>query len=241
MLSYVPGHSQLLSAAVVQLMVLGSKPAVVRSAVGLFPAAKRELEVTFLGAGPGPELYGLLEHYLRFKVPVDQVKAHFLDARAPAWAPSRSIIEKDLIPGLWTGNLELNPIDIDLTDQARVQSALDKAANSDLMVAQNFWNEFPDDATALRSFNAFASRMRLGQSMLIIDLSGYGNSALLQSFRTCSGIYGAKSDLVTGTLHLGGSPKTQLPPIVREHLMPEEEYLRPRSRINYAALVCVWN
>ena len=137
------------------------------------------LIASFLGCGPGPELYGLM-YYLRYaRSGVPMISASMLDIAPNSWAYSRNIVSENLLNRTWDSGLyEISEFKSNLAGASQQFLSNDTERwleESNLIVIQNCLNEIPVSGydQVLVNMTRMMDIMKPSALILIIERHGY--------------------------------------------------------------------
>ena len=104
---------------------------------------KKEIHLTFIGGGPGSEVYGVLKYIFNNCVEARDIYVTILDINASTWNYSHSIVQENLVDPINSRDATIywKSVQFDLvseTETKKVKSIIEK---SNLLVIQNCLNE----------------------------------------------------------------------------------------------------
>ena len=165
MLRYFPPYSQLL-------------PVILEQLDGL-PFSEPHIHAAFFGAGPAPELYGLIQYFRRRRQNVHNVTAHLYDIAIDKWTNARNLNVQELIPQLWPKCLiypkyevNVNCCQMDIGKRDVIQTTqFSTISQCQIVVFQNCLNELDSrlHINALENISTILHQMTSGSLLIIID------------------------------------------------------------------------
>lgn len=104
---------------------------------------KKKLYLTFIGGGPGSEVYGALKYIFNNCNEVKDIYINILDINASTWDYSHSIVQKNLLDSINKEdvNIHWESVQFDLVSEVEIQKIKSLIKKSDLLVIQNCLNE----------------------------------------------------------------------------------------------------
>ena len=105
---------------------------------------KTSINITFIGGGPGSEVYGAVKHVLANNKNLKTIRITILDINAETWGYSHKIVRENLIgelPSVDDVEIQWEAYPLNLIDHNSVSSKSDHISKSDLVVVQNCINE----------------------------------------------------------------------------------------------------
>lgn len=166
MLRYFPGHSQIIKST---LHSLHSNP-------GHLPFSNETFDVSFIGCGPGPEIYGFFEFLNGTVFRPRVVNVHTFDIISDHWTFSRNITFQRLLPLIWR-NRTITAINhnFNLASHNSIDPHLQAIRNSKIVVFQNCLNEIPDRLypVVIQNIESIIRSLQTNSILLIIDLLNY--------------------------------------------------------------------
>lgn len=197
------------------------------------------LNVVVVGAGPAPELVGLMNLLRWNEHQCTQVDAVCLDVADETWRPARIALTSEAALR-WGGRLSLTSEPFDLTGPAAITEPVRSVlAAADAVVMQNCLNEGAVRTAAFSSnLVDMVQALRPGARLAIADIRGYQ--------LVTSTIDGLLDDLVNEGLirrephEPAGVERAvlgRLPHDLRRHVLTDDEDLRPRRHLRYIVRV----
>ena len=166
MLRYFPSYSQIIK------LILQS----VHRHPGHLPFGSSNLEVSFFGCGPSPEIYGFFEFLTGTSFRPQQLRINTFDIFSDDWAFARNITFNNLIPSIWNpGLINSHNHNLNIALNNSFLAHIDVLQRSKLVVFQNCLNEIPDNLHAVvrNNLRILVDNLPPGGLVLIIDLLGY--------------------------------------------------------------------
>lgn len=208
---------------------------------------RNHLNVCLFGAGPAPEIPGLLS-YISEKFPqVKTIHCHIFDIAATTWSIARNITLHDVVPQLWKGKFELTAEDLDFCQPGSFTRINDRIAESHLFIFQNCLNELPNPVVFNQNITHLINTMAHKSMLIIADLRKYDASLVrkkeIEAQIRNMNDYGLK-EFEQEIFSLRGLEQGDLdfkrtlavPPIVRNNLLTGADGLIPRSHVNCSCL-----
>lgn len=139
-------------------------------------------QVAFFGAGPAPELYGLVKYLLKFKN-IQSISTRLYDIAANEWDFSRNITMQNLIPDILQQRFFTSESYVfDIRQPQSINSIpIELVIGCDLFVFQNCLNELGENShnNAIENIILLLRRASQGSVLVVIDRSGYGGALSL--------------------------------------------------------------
>ncbi|MFT4805382.1 MAG: molecular chaperone DnaK (HSP70) [Psychroserpens sp.] len=202
---------------------------------------KASVNITFVGGGPGSEVYGAIKHILFHNKVIKSININILDINANTWGYSHKIVKDSLIQNI-IGDRDVsitwNSFYLDLVDHSSVKARKEIIRYSELVVVQNCINEInPTQYSELsKSIISIFENIPSQGALLMIDLT----SSVRSSIKSLQDDIKNLSDFeeVVGTLD-NSSPTSMVSinsrpnEIIRNHLLNGTDGLIPRKNLKY--------
>lgn len=201
---------------------------------------ENEINLTFIGGGPGSEAYGAIKYIINNCNQVKIIRVLILDINASTWNYSHSIVSDNIIESINHNKVEIywNSIAFDLTSEDDVSKIKHEIVKSNLLVIQNCLNEI-----AINNLPKLNNNIKLlfeylpnHAYLLMIDMT----SAVRQILKNleCNLVESFAPKLVKSTL---SSPNSRSlisvhhrpSPIISQNLLVGSDGLIPRKYIGY--------
>lgn len=225
------------------------------------PFKHDRIKVCLFGAGPAPEVVGLID-FLNEKFPnVRSIEIQIYDIFSGTWKWSRDITEYHVAPCLWKGELTIASEKLDFCEVNafnRVESCIQE---SDFFFFQNCLNELPKIDVLLDNIGSLLKKMPAESQLVIADLAGFQGNVNIQE-RVKTYVEGLNKPAQSNLLVSRVSPrpskfsiqagkatrfrtKLQLPGVLKQHLLTgkfsdprgsDEALLTPRVNVEYILL-----
>ena len=204
-------------------------------------AEKSILEITFIGGGPGSEVFGTIKHITSHNPYIKEINVNIMDINADAWSYSHQVVQDKLIGSLGQVdrfNINWKAYQLDITDISSVNKQLNHFRKSDLVVIQNCINEIANEnyyelsSSMISIFNAIPSK----GALLMIDLTQSVRSKIKNIEKELTALSDVKE--VVGTMNQK-SPSRMISinarpnEIVRQNLLNYTDGLIPRKNLSY--------
>jgi len=229
MIAYFPHHIETLHRVLEKLPTL--------SLEGIFDAVTR---VTFLGAGPAPELLGLSSYLAEHQPQVKELNATLIDA-SDLWTACRELCVGTLVPHYWQGSIRVweHHCDILRCPNCKDLVCYDSIMNSRLLVLQNCLNDMVHDREGtINSIGELIYRVMPGTIVVLIDLDfGPVVSLLRNLYKTMKDKPEVEILIAPGRAPDEFCSDFTLPPELAEHVFDNKEGAIPRVRTRYFSLV----
>jgi hypothetical protein len=196
----------------------------------------KEVQACFFGAGPCPEVAGLVK-FLGDKFPeTTNLVANVYDIAHDTWNLTREITKNDIIPKLWNGNIDLQSFSLDICAANSFQSIHSVIKNCQLVVFQNCLNEVENKNTHdfQANFKSLLDNLPLGCSILIVDFLNYDKiNAILEGIKRN---VERANDIASEKGEISRFKVTTSPSIIKQNLFENKDGLIERKHINFQYL-----
>lgn len=202
---------------------------------------RTSVNITFIGGGPGSEVYGAIKHILSHNSGVETINVSILDINADSWGYSHQIVLQNLIyqlPNIKKVNIIWNAYKMNLVEYSTVVSQLEIYTNSDLVVVQNCINEIASKnyTELLRAMKFIFNNIPPRGALLMIDLTS--------SVRSMIGKIEVELKELPGVNEVSGTMMQRHPSkmvsinsrpseIIKKYLLDYSDGLIPRKNLNY--------
>jgi molecular chaperone DnaK (HSP70) len=202
---------------------------------------KASINITFIGGGPGSEVYGTIKHILSHNRVIKSINVNILDINADTWGYSHEVVKESLIKNI-IGDREIsiswNSHYLDLVDPTSVDAQKSIIKLSELVVIQNCINEINSSkySKLSKSIISIFENIPNQGALLMIDLTSSVRSRIKVLQNEIKNLQGAKE--VHGTLN-NHSPTSMVSlnsrpnGIIRRHLLTGADGLIPRKNLKY--------
>lgn len=205
---------------------------------------KDKVDLVFVGAGPGPEIYGALKYIINNRPGITRVNITILDINATSWKHCYDILQQHILSEILLPGVEINfhVCDFDLTSPLDGKNELDVFCICDFIMFQNCLNEIAINSInqLIKNINEIFKLLPLFSSMLLIDLTGgtYEVRALMQSIENelmvnHNGIVAIHSVSQSDSCYTMQSVHHRPSAILCRHLLTGEDGLIPRKWLKY--------
>ena len=202
---------------------------------------KTSVNITFIGGGPGSEVYGTIKHILSHNDVIKNINVNILDINASTWKYSHEVVKESLIKSITGGrdvSINWNSQYLDLVDPTSVDAQKGIIKLSELVVIQNCINEInPSEYSKLsKSIISIFENIPNQGALLMIDLTSSVRSRIKVLQNEIKNLQGVKE--VHGTLD-NHSPTSMVSlnsrpnGIIRSHLLTGADGLIPRKNLKY--------
>lgn len=82
-----------------------------------YPSISKNLNICLFGAGPLPEIIGLIEFLNSHYPSLNYLNIRAYDIAADTWSISHRIVKDFILPRVWSGAIKLESINFDLCEQ----------------------------------------------------------------------------------------------------------------------------
>ncbi len=203
-----------------------------------------KVHLVFVGAGPGPEIYGVLKYIFNNRPGVARIDITILDINANSWKHCYDILQQHILPEILLPGVEVNfqVYDFDLTSPLDAKSGEDIFCDCDFLMFQNCLNEIAISSInqLIRNINEIYKLLPSGSSMLLIDLTGgtYEVRALMQNIEkkligNNDGLFAIHSVSKSDSCYTMQSVHHRPSAILCRHLLTGEDGLIPRKWLKY--------
>lgn len=203
-------------------------------------ANKKELHLTFIGGGPGSEVYGALKYIFNNCKEVQDIFITILDINASTWDYSHSIVQENLLESINKGkaNLYWNSTQFDLVSEIEIHKVKTLIKESDLLVIQNCLNEI-----AISNLLVLKNNLKIlfeylpdNSYLLISDLTSGARVTIKDLEKYLVDCFAPK--FIKSTLSLPSSRSLisvhhRPSPIIAQNLLLGTDGLIPRKNLNY--------
>lgn len=204
-------------------------------------AQKNEVCISFIGGGPGSEVYGTIKHIIAHNPNIKKIVVNILDINASNWAYSHKIVINKLIKELSNGikkKVLWYARDMNLTNLKSINIVSDFFKRSDLVVIQNCINEIPISqySELSKSIHTIFNYLPVNAALLMIDLTSSVRSKINSLEKELKLNPDVKD--VSGTMNQSHSSKmisinARPTEIIRKNLLDGSDGLIPRKNLSY--------
>ncbi|NMR35474.1 Hsp70 family protein [Chryseobacterium aquaticum] len=201
---------------------------------------KKKLYLTFIGGGPGSEVYGALKYIFNNCNEVEDVYINILDINASTWDYSHSIVQKNLLDSINKRNVNIHwdSIQFDLVSDVEMQKIKSLIKKSDLLVIQNCLNEIATSNLSVLKSNLKTLFEYLPDNsyLLISDLTSGARTTIkvLEKYLIdCCAPKFIKSTLSQPSPRSLQSVHHRPSTIITQNLLLGTDGLIPRKNLNY--------
>lgn len=204
-------------------------------------AQKKEVCISFIGGGPGSEVYGTIKHIIEHNRNIKKITVNILDINASNWIYSHKIVGNNLIKELSNDIINKvlwNALDMDLTNLESVKSNAHYFKASDLIVIQNCINEIATNKynELSKSIHTVFNYLPQNAALLMIDLT----SSIRSQISSLEKELKQNSDVkqILGTMSLSHPSKmisinARPSELVKKNLLDGSDGLIPRKNLSY--------
>lgn len=192
------------------------------------------VKACFFGAGPCPEVVGLVQFLAERFLETKQLIANVYDIASNTWTPSRNITRQYVIPQLWQGQVELNSNSLDLCAKQSLQNFGASLKDAHVFVFQNCLNELSDPLVARENFKFLLDTIPQGSTIIIADLQYDQNRNIIQSIK--EEINGRNDFEFLNERNLTFRSSLPIPQLISDNLLTGCDWLIPRSRVSFLFL-----
>ena len=202
---------------------------------------KTSVNITFIGGGPGSEVYGTIKHILSHNRVIKSINVNILDINADTWGYSHEVVKESLIKNI-IGDREVsinwNSHYLDLVDHSSVKALKEIIKCSELVVVQNCINEInPTQYSKLsKSIISIFENIPNQGALLMIDFTSSVRSRikfLQDEIKNLPGVEEVQGTLEnsspTSMVSLNSRPNE----IIRNYLLTGDDGLIPRKNLKY--------
>lgn len=134
------------------------------------PLHEGKLVASFIGAGPAPEVLGLLSFLENYQHKTfNAIEVNMLDQKSEEWSYSRSITTEHLIPSIWKNlSIAFNSKTLDIASKIDEASIAKEFGRSSIVVMQNCLNEVSESALGNVNHNLQAIFKALPANALLV-------------------------------------------------------------------------
>ncbi|MFH1194717.1 MAG: hypothetical protein V1720_03330 [bacterium] len=146
-------------------------------------STQQELNVTFIGGGPIPELLGLSKVITQKRNDIEKINSYVLDA-VPHWASERRICTEEILRSYWEKEFSIVTKEYDFFQyQMDVPSVIREC---DIIVVQNCINDCPQGSVTHieRNIKEIWLSMRKNSIIILLDLNYVTISELITRLQT---------------------------------------------------------
>jgi molecular chaperone DnaK (HSP70) len=200
---------------------------------------KKEVNLNFIGGGPGSEAYGAIKYILNNCSNVEIINVTIFDIHASTWSYSHSIVLDNLVENLNKGKTQINwkCIPFDLTQTSNTMDSKQIIEKSDLLVIQNCLNEIAKvDLPSLKTnVNTLFEYLPGYAYLLMSDMTSVAKpimKVLEEHLTEANSSVFVRSTLSSGSrslISVHHRPST----IIAQNLLVGSDGLIPRKNINY--------
>jgi hypothetical protein len=182
------------------------------------------IRVAILGAGPAPELLGLV-HYASGSLPdLNWIDAHLVD-REIGWTRARSTAIDDALPRLWSGEVRRLDVIADLSNEEGLSGVTDLIGEVDLVIAQALITELPSPLGEGRIVDHLLSHLGPATRLMVIDFHK------IPRFEGIISRIDSNADTITLLRARTSFAAARPLPVLREYLFANEDGLRARREL----------
>ena len=199
------------------------------------------VNITFIGGGPGSEVYGTIKHILSHNYVVKRINVNILDINAETWGYSHKVVKDSLIQSIvgdrdvsitWSSQY------LDLVEHSSVEVQSEIIKHSELVVIQNCINEIdPTHYSKLsKSIISIFENIPIQGALLMIDLTSSVRSRIkllqdeIKKLPSVEEVEGTlENSSPTSMVSLNSRPNE----IIRNHLLTRADGLIPRKNLKY--------
>lgn len=201
---------------------------------------KKKLCLTFIGGGPGSEVYGALKYIFNNCKGVEDIYVTILDINASTWGYSHSIVQGNLLESINTENVNIHwdSVQFDLVSEVAVQRVESLINKSDLLVVQNCLNEIATSNLSLlkKNLKALFEYLPDDSYLLISDLTSGARTTIRTLEKYLIDYFAPK--FIKSTLSRSGptsllSVHHKPSPIISQNLLLGTDGLIPRKYLKY--------
>lgn len=194
----------------------------------------QEAKACFFGAGPCPEVVGLVQFLVERSQKTIRLIANVYDIAFDKWAFTRRITDRYIIPELWQGQGILSSNRLDLCLENSFQSIKSIIESCTLFIFQNCLNEVSKTPVVQKNIEFLLNNAPLESIVVIADLIYDQNLNVVEDLKRKIESRNDFEILQEGSLRVTSS--LPIPKTIRTNLLTGEDGLIPRSRINFVFL-----
>lgn len=205
-----------------------------------FFKGKKSVSVSFIGGGPGSEIYGLVRYIANNAKHIKQIKINLFDLNAITWRHSHEIIDYGLLKKTLSADVELiwNSYPLDITNKESVFGYEKQLAASDLVLIQNCLNEIAPDLVSQTNKNVVQIFEWLHPKALLLlaDMTSGARDVLKIIEKSIVSAYKPSFHKTTLNHTVSGTMISthHVPPFqIQKHLLTGEDGLIPRKYVKY--------
>ncbi len=205
-----------------------------------FFKARKNVSLTFIGGGPGSEIFGIAKYISSNAAHIRSLKINLLDINAKDWQHSHSIIETQLLKLILPSNclVEWNTVVFDISSGDTDKNITDILSKSDLITIQNCLNEISltKQADTANNIKSIFQKLAPDALLVIADMTSSARPLMKKIQNLLCSSYSPALFKTTLNVELPGTLLSlhSLPPlVVRQNLLTGESDLIPRKWIKY--------
>ncbi|MGD2181845.1 hypothetical protein [Lusitaniella coriacea] len=194
----------------------------------------REIKACFFGAGPCPELVGLVQLLTERSLKTKRITVNAYDIASDTWTLSREITRKFIVPNLWRGRLTLNSQSLDFNRKKSFFVIQSNLQDCNLFIFQNCLNEIVERSVLLENVEFLINNISRGSFIIFADLLYKQNLIVFEaigkmvSSRYDFEIFQERTLTITSSL--------RIPRAIANNLLTGKRGLIPRSKTNFMFL-----
>lgn len=197
---------------------------------------EKHINACFFGAGPCPEIAGLAQFLAESCPKAKFLTVYAFDKASETWKPSRSITKNFILPNLWDGKILGKVTSLNLCSNNAFLPFAKIIRNSHIFCFQNCLNEIWNTSTTQQNIEFLLDCAPANSYIIIADLIYEQNRRMIQSIKE---IADQRSDyeIIGMCEKIEIRSLLQLPSIVEQNLLTNEDKLKPKKWIKFSFLV----
>ena len=196
-----------------------------------------EVQACFFGAGPCPEVAGLVQFLAEHSSNTTKLNAKIYDIASDTWKISREVTTNYILPELWNGTVELHANKFDLCSKNCFLTIEKQIKNSQVFIFQNCLNELYEMPNVKDNMDLLLQKIPHGSLVVVADLNYDTTYAVMDKIiESIDNQYTLKP---TNDVNLRTS--LNMPRIIQSNLLTGVSGLIPRKKIDFCSQAIIMN